>query len=535
MRALCGLAFAAIALLLVVGPARGQEAPPAAPKKAEYYVSPGGDDANPGTSAEKAFKTIGTAAGLAQAGDTVNIAPGKYVERVKIARSGTPDAPITLRGYGKGEIVWTTPEPDPKRFQDQYALTIEGQQHIVVEGLTFRDCRAWIVLWESSHCTVRNCTFDGVRIYNALRINSGSFNRILDCRFVRSLEMTGFREESNWIPVPGCDYIEIFRDSHNNLVQGCEFGKITHTAVSVSAVEPEKFCPSRNIVRGNVFRDPFWKCLWFHAGKNNLFENNLCLGSAANFIQLEGGASIIRRNRFLHYRDSTGGKPEIELRGVIRIQYNEAQHNRIYANLFYDNERTLTNNSYRWNVTDNIFKNNIFFQNGQTIFLGFPDYTTKNRNMFLSNVLLQKASGEKIIRLDKDTYTLAEAQEKLRDLYRGNLEVDPLLDLKDKDVVGLKAGSPCIDTGAALTTTPSDGQGTEVGVEDPLYFCDGWGLIEGDRVAVGANPPARLLKVDYDKRILRLDREISWKKGDPVNLPYEGRGPDIGPYEFAAK
>ncbi|HOQ62308.1 MAG TPA: carbon-nitrogen hydrolase family protein, partial [Vicinamibacterales bacterium] len=168
------------------------------------------------------------------------------------------------------------------------------------------------------------------------------------------------------------------------------------------------------------------------------------------------------------------------------------------------------------------------------VYLGFSDYTTKNRNRFVSNVVVQKSPGEKLIRLVKDEFTLAEAQQKLPDLYRGNLEVDPLLDVKGDDVVGLKAGSPCLDAGAALTVTTADGQGVDVPVEDPLYFCDGFGLIDGDRIVVGANAAAKLVKVDYEKRVLTLDRAITWKKGDAVNLPYAGQGPDIGPFEAGA-
>lgn len=520
-RTLVTFVLTAMAVVAVSGPAGA----------ADYYVAPTGDDTAAGTSAERPLKTIAAGAAKARAGDTVHIAPGNYVERVKISQSGAAGKPITLRRRGEGEVVWTTPPDEPKRFEDKYALSIEKQEYVEVVGLTFRDCLAWIGLFDSHHCVVRDCTFDGVKMYNAFRINSGSFNRILNCRFVRSVVMTSFREDAGWIPTPGCDYIEIFRNSNYNLVEGCTFGNITHTAVSVSAVDPKQFSPTGNMVRKNVFRDPFWKCLWFHAGKHNVFEDNLCTGSAANFVQLEGGASIIRRNRFVNYKDSTDGQPEVELRGVVRIQYDFAQHNRIYANLFYNNQRTITNNSYRWNVTDNLWQNNIFFANGQTVFLGFPDYATRNANPFIRNVMLQKTPGEKLIRLDKDVFTLKEAQEKLPELYRGNLEVDPKLVLKDGEATGLADGSPCIDAGEALTRTTSEGQGAAVPVADPLSFCDGNGMIPGDWIVIGSNAPTLLKEVNYEKKTLTVNRIITWKSGDAVNLKYAGKGPDIGPFE----
>ena len=383
---------------------------------------------------------------------------------------------------------------------------------------------------------MRDCVFDGVRLYNALRINSGSFNKVLNCKFLRAVKQTGFLENMPWAPRPGADYIEIFRDCHNNLVQGCEFGRITHTAVSISAVEPEKFKPTRNIVRRNVFKDPYWKCLWFHAGEHNLFEENLCTGLAANFVQLEAGKSIIRRNVFRNYRDSTKAQPERELRGTIRFQKNGTSHNRIYNNLFADNERTITNNTFGGRVDDNIFKNNIFHNNRQTIFLGFPNYRDRNRTLFINNLIRGTEAGQKVITLQRGNHlTLAEAEKQLPELYRGNIEARPLFENLRKGDFRPKKGSPGIDAGAALTVTAAAGKGTEIAVDDALYFCDGFGQIDPDRIVVGANEAVKLVKVDYERKLLTVDRAISWKAKAAVNLAYEGKGPDIGPYEYGGK
>ena len=40
-----------------------------------------------------------------------------------------------------------------------------------------------------------------------------------------------------------------------------------------------------------------------------------------------------------------------------------------------------------------------------------------------------------------------------------------------------------------------------------------------------------LVKVDYPSNTLTLARKITFKAGDPVNLPFAGKAPDIGPYE----
>ena len=70
-----------------------------------YFVSPGGNDSNPGTSAGAPFRTIQKAADIAVAGDTVSIMNGTYSEPaagsnvVTVKRSGRPGAPITFTAH----------------------------------------------------------------------------------------------------------------------------------------------------------------------------------------------------------------------------------------------------------------------------------------------------------------------------------------------------------------------------------------------------------------------------------------------------
>ena len=72
---------------------------------ADFYV--GGDDAsdrNPGTAAQP-FATIQKAAGVAAAGDVVNIRPGIYRETVVPANSGAPGQPVTFQPEGDAEVT----------------------------------------------------------------------------------------------------------------------------------------------------------------------------------------------------------------------------------------------------------------------------------------------------------------------------------------------------------------------------------------------------------------------------------------------
>jgi pectin methylesterase-like acyl-CoA thioesterase len=73
--------------------------PAKATKGASYYVSPKGNDTNPGTSLSAPLRTIQKAVDTAMPGDTVFIRGGTYRETVSTSRSGTSTAPITIQNY----------------------------------------------------------------------------------------------------------------------------------------------------------------------------------------------------------------------------------------------------------------------------------------------------------------------------------------------------------------------------------------------------------------------------------------------------
>lgn len=233
-----------------------------------------------------------------------------------------------------------------------------------------------------------------------------------------------------------------------------------------------------------------------------------------------------------------------------------ARYGRIYNNTFYGNEIAVT---YRANkeqetlpVYDNIFKNNIFYKNGTPVRLPEPtyrSYSLHQPNYLLNNILAGETADAPVLDYDgRDTTAVFRFEEvpKLMEeianppkkgshpipvLVTGNLHQDPLMIDPEQGDFRLKEGSPCIDAGMELTRTIASGRGKTVEVEDALYFCDGWGIVDPDRVVIGNNPPVRLVNVDYSRNRLVLESAVNWEQGDPVNLPYEGQGPDIGAHE----
>ncbi|MGP8323229.1 MAG: T9SS type A sorting domain-containing protein, partial [Methanosarcinaceae archaeon] len=97
----------------------------------------------------------------------------------------------------------------------------------------------------------------------------------------------------------------------------------------------------------------------------------------------------------------------------------------------------------------------------------------------------------------------------------------------------LQSGSPCVNTGAFLTKTTNQGSGTQISVEDAGYFCDGWGIAEGDLIQLeGQTQRVRINHVDYNNNIITVDQGLSWSSGQVISLAYEGSAPDIGANEY---
>jgi len=74
-----------------------------------YHVNPVGDD-TAGGDTDHPFQTISRAAFVAEAGDTVLIAPGIYREAVELTESGTPGRPIAFQAEKPGTAIITGAE-----------------------------------------------------------------------------------------------------------------------------------------------------------------------------------------------------------------------------------------------------------------------------------------------------------------------------------------------------------------------------------------------------------------------------------------
>ncbi|MFC2113548.1 right-handed parallel beta-helix repeat-containing protein [Bacteroidota bacterium] len=114
----------------------------------EIYVSPYGDDSNPGT-LKKPFLSLSQAASVAQAGSTVIIREGVYKEILRPANSGSEGQPIVFKSY-EGEKVIVTAMEDLEGWEldevEVYKTKVEwdlGQENMLIAEGVLCDMARW--------------------------------------------------------------------------------------------------------------------------------------------------------------------------------------------------------------------------------------------------------------------------------------------------------------------------------------------------------------------------------------------------------
>ncbi|MGB8982978.1 MAG: right-handed parallel beta-helix repeat-containing protein [Anaerolineales bacterium] len=155
-----------------------------------YYVSPTGNDANPGTSSAP-FKTFAKANSLLTAGSTLNIYAGTYSEQLKITKSGTSSAWITVKPAGGAVIL------DMKNAA-AFGINLRAA-YVTVSGLEVRNSADICVNLVGSNLTV-----DGLTVHecasHGIQANDSSQVKILNSRVYRTALSNASRSISGGWP-----------------------------------------------------------------------------------------------------------------------------------------------------------------------------------------------------------------------------------------------------------------------------------------------------------------------------------------------
>lgn len=123
-----------------------------------YVVSPAGSDEADGS--ERApLRTVGRAAALAMAGDTVRVLRGTYAEYVEVAHAGQPGRPIlfTADPPGSVELRGAAGFGPAQWAGDDDSLAQSGGGWVTIRGFSFRDADTPFLIRASHGWRIENC------------------------------------------------------------------------------------------------------------------------------------------------------------------------------------------------------------------------------------------------------------------------------------------------------------------------------------------------------------------------------------------
>jgi parallel beta-helix repeat protein len=134
--------------------------PPPPPGEPTHWVSPQGNDGNPGTK-DLPWRQVSHAAEVVGPGSIVEIADGTYTSPIIVSgKTGTLEAPIVFRATGKAALV-DGAGADGSAWDKRDAIFVMESDYVVIHGLRESAAfRAGIRVSWSNHVTVQGCLFE---------------------------------------------------------------------------------------------------------------------------------------------------------------------------------------------------------------------------------------------------------------------------------------------------------------------------------------------------------------------------------------
>lgn len=295
----------------------------ATPIGKQYYVNPSGSDSNNGLSSDKPFKTIQKAVGLAEAGNTINLAPGIYKQDVLTKRNGTQAAPITITGPGAAIVKGGGRSRVFEINHDYITLTgftLDGLSGSPTSKSGYRDklvyalgkeTRAGVTGLKIVHMTIQNAGGECIRLRYFAQNNEIAYNEIRNC---------GVRDF-------------VFNDGGKN-GEGVYIGTAPEQLLDGKNPTADPDQSNSNWVHHNNFNTKGNECVDIkESSTQNIVEYNNCTGQLdpeSGGMDSRGGSNTFRYNEI--YGNKGAG---VRLGGdTVGININ----NNVYSNTIRDNK-----------------------------------------------------------------------------------------------------------------------------------------------------------------------------------------------------
>ena len=559
-----------------------------------FVVSPAGNDAAAGTIAAP-WRTLGKANAALLAGDTVLVRGGTYPERIAPSRSGASGSPIVYRAFpGELAIVsgaddsdlnllalhgsWVVVEGFTFRNQDFFDLPGRQDYWVVIEGHhnTFRYNRMIADGDVNDNIYNRSALSRGIA-------EAGQYNLIEHC-FIRGLSF-GIVIAGSSPRFTVVRFDTVYACGQNNI----DVGSTADGTTAYHGTLIEYCVLDTSVIEDNIQFEPDYgdPTTTLH-NRGTIIRFNRMGNAAENAIDLKGaGHTFIQYN--LIYGSSgdddgaIGGHDAGSGGGVTANANTPTRNTIVRGNVIWDHSTGLDMAEGDHYYNNTILNNRRTWQgSNQTSgdFAGLRAYSYPNtKRAFLNNIVAGQPNrgvfdwmmdwGDKF-HLDNNLYFDQGAAVRFYHRMNGSMVTTQSLAswqsalttyggygyLQGKDAHSVEAdpafvnapiyaagfdpawnftpgvGSPAIDAGSALTAAVGTGTNTNViVVGDAYFFCDGFGIIDGDLIRIGSDPAVRVVAINYSTNTITLAEPRTWGNGAPVYLDFNGNGPDIGAME----
>ena len=264
----------------------------------------------------------------AQAGDEVMLRGGVYYQGdISLPRSGTPGAPIVIRGYGQEKAVLDGADPAPLTWSATgdgvyYTTSVEDTRLVTANGVrlypynNLADLRSlsWGLPGFFANGNRLYIHLDGDANPNNSQVLVSRYNRGFDVEqgYIYFLNLT-FRHYGQGSEARAI----VFKDASNNLVQGSVFA-LNNGGITIRDLS------HRNVIQNNEFYDMISGWPWDAVkAAGSLERGGVYFGGSSS-----GRGNVIRRNTFHGFFDGLdvcAGEPV--------SQTNETD---VYSNLIYN-------------------------------------------------------------------------------------------------------------------------------------------------------------------------------------------------------
>jgi len=513
-----------------------------------YYISNDGNDSNDGLSQATPWKTISKVNSMIDLigyGDDLYFRRGdKFTDTpLNIKIGGNSSDPMVIGAYGKGSkpiisnisggIECASPNLKNVEIRDlRIEVSLFGIRFrqnnisdIAIINVEIDNCSnngiilSQIDRYLIDNCTISNCSNSGIVIL-------GSLNYPISNGLIRTSSVFNINQN---------DGITLHKDGSNNdigsnhIIKGCVIWNCNEQAFDITSGENIylKDCEGYN--------NGISTLVLGHNVRNVTIDNLFSHDERYMGVVITNAQNVIIRSSILSGSDY-----------YIFNMYGQNKSD-ISENLkFYNNDVIFTNTTHEvtlaFYINDLNFKNNIFTSTGDFYPTRFFKITQggnlSNRNISFNNNIWWRGDGG----VEDDTWWYIDnppikinfTEWNRIDEVKNDLKIDPKMVVSNNitDAYKLMEGSPAIDNGSFHTKTIGSGSGSKIMVRDACYFCDGLGLIDGDKIIIGADSKVKIVDIDYNQNIIEVNKSISWDDGDNVSLLYYGSSPDIGAFEF---